>query len=74
MSNYNEWFNIVREQRAICVNDARQGEKQHARIFNKYRIYSKQVLIITFDSTLSNINYNYYLVSFNPLHQQLSIK
>jgi hypothetical protein len=42
---------------------ARGKEKQKSELWSRsYRIYAKQVLIITFNSTLSNINYIYYLV------------
>jgi hypothetical protein len=42
----------------------RQSELQST----SYRVYVKQILAITFNSTLSNINNIYHLVSLNLLH------
>ena len=42
---------------------ARGKEMRKSELWSRsYRIYAKQVLTITFNSTLSNINYIYYLV------------
>jgi hypothetical protein len=42
---------------------ARGKEMRKSELWSRsYRIYAKHVLTITFNSTLSNINYIYYLV------------
>jgi hypothetical protein len=47
---------------------AREKERLKSKLRSRsYHIYAKRLLIGTFNSTLSNINYNNYLVSPNLL-------
>jgi hypothetical protein len=60
-------------ERATMVTQGKETSNLKLRSRSE-RVHAKPVLTITFNSTLSNINYNCYLVLINLLYQQLSNK
>jgi hypothetical protein len=56
-------YKIVQNEIELASTTTRGKETRRSELRStSYRVYTKQIWIRTFNSVLSNINYNYYLV------------